>query len=132
MTTAKRLVTGNEIVGGYALAGITLCLGVYFSTLVGPGDAWLAVSRPFSILAALIVLKCTFRLGTIAWLSRQTRRWRNCLDQRGTEPRNVSDRRDRRNFCSRADRDRGRSTGKVNNLPNPFPGADPGQRHASC
>lgn len=65
MTTAKRLVTGNEIVGGYALAGNTLCLGVYFSTLVGPGDAWLAVSRPFSILAALIVLKCTFDWGRL-------------------------------------------------------------------
>ena len=59
-----RIITLKEITAGYALAGISLCLGFYFSIKVGDehGGAFLKI---FYLLAALIVLNFTFAWGRL-------------------------------------------------------------------
>ncbi len=59
MTTTN---TPKEIAGGFALAGVTLCLGVYSSVKAG-GDGGAALMQLFYIVAILIVLKFTFAWG---------------------------------------------------------------------
>ena len=49
------IVTRKEILAGFAVAGITLCLGFYFCMTAG-GEAGTALMRIFSLLAVLIVL----------------------------------------------------------------------------
>lgn len=56
--------TPKEIIGSFALAGMTLCLGVFFSTKVG-GDGGTAIMRLFQIVTVLIVLKATFAWGRL-------------------------------------------------------------------
>lgn len=58
----NRIVTLKEIAAGYALAGLCLCLGFYFSIKVGDehGGSFLKI---FYLLAALIVLNFTFAWG---------------------------------------------------------------------
>ncbi len=55
-------ITPKEIVAGFAVAGVTLCLGIYFSMKAG-GDTGTLLIRVFYVLAALIVLKFTFAWG---------------------------------------------------------------------
>ncbi len=59
MTTTN---TPKEIAGGFALAGITLCLGVFFSAKAGD-EGGTALMRIFNIVAVLTVLKFTFAWG---------------------------------------------------------------------
>jgi hypothetical protein len=60
----NRTITPKEITAGYALAGICLCLGLYFSIKVGDehGGAFLKL---FYLVAALIVLNFTFAWGRL-------------------------------------------------------------------
>ena len=60
----NRTITPKEIAAGYAVAGICLCLGVYFSIKVGDVDRG-ALLKIFSLLAALIVLNFTFAWGRL-------------------------------------------------------------------
>lgn len=59
MTTTN---TPKEIAGGFALAGITLCLGVYFSVKAGD-EGGTSLMRLFYFVAVFIVLKFTFAWG---------------------------------------------------------------------
>lgn len=61
MTTTN---TPKEIAGGFALAGITLCLGVFFSVKAGD-QGGTAVMRLFYLVAILTVLKFTFAWGRL-------------------------------------------------------------------
>jgi len=60
----SRSITHKEITAGYTLAGVTLCLGIYFSLKVGDeyGGAFLKI---FNLLAALIILNFTFAWGRL-------------------------------------------------------------------
>ena len=52
----------KEIACGFALAGITLCLGVYFSVKAGD-EGGTSLMRLFYFVAIFIVLKFTFAWG---------------------------------------------------------------------
>jgi hypothetical protein len=54
--------TSKEIAGGFVLAGVTLCLGVYFGLKV-EGEGGTALLRLFYLLSIAIVLKVTFAWG---------------------------------------------------------------------
>jgi hypothetical protein len=58
----SRIITLKEITAGYVLAGVTLCLGFYFSLKVGDeyGGAFLKI---FNLLAALVILNFPFAGG---------------------------------------------------------------------
>jgi hypothetical protein len=60
----NRIITLKEITAGYALAGIALCLGFYFSIKVGGEDGG-AFLKMFYLLAVLIVLNFTFAWGRL-------------------------------------------------------------------
>lgn len=58
------LPTPKQIVGGFALAAATLCVGVYLSTTAGDLGGT-ALMRLFYAIAVLIVLKLTFAWGRL-------------------------------------------------------------------
>ena len=58
------IITRKEIAAGFAVAGATLCFGIYFSTKAG-GEGGTAIIRIFYFLAVFIVLKFTFAWGRI-------------------------------------------------------------------
>ena len=60
----NRTVTLKEIAGGYALAGITLCLGVYLGIKAGKEDGGIFL-KSFYVLAVLITLNFTFAWGRL-------------------------------------------------------------------
>ena len=49
----------SEILGGYAIAILTFCLGIYFATKLGGSDST-AVFRVFFVVGVLIIAKFTF------------------------------------------------------------------------
>ena len=53
----------KEILGGYAVAGASIILGVYLGLKINDGHADAFVVRLFTIIAALVVLKYTFEWG---------------------------------------------------------------------
>ena len=59
MTTTN---TAKEIAAGFALAGITLCLGTFFAVKAGD-EGGTALLRLFYIVSVFIVLKFTFAWG---------------------------------------------------------------------
>ncbi|MEN9663064.1 MAG: hypothetical protein RL324_2013 [Verrucomicrobiota bacterium] len=59
----NRAVTPKEITAGYALAVITLCLGLYLGIKVGREDVGSLFLKGFYLMALLIVLKYTFSWG---------------------------------------------------------------------
>lgn len=59
MTTTN---TPKEIAAGFALAGLTLCLGVYFSMKAGEAGGT-SIIRLFHAVAVLVVLRVTFAWG---------------------------------------------------------------------
>jgi hypothetical protein len=67
--TMNQITSRKEIIGGYALAGVTLCLGVYLGTKIDIGAAGSLVIRTFSVIAALTVLKFTFEWGRLRGFS---------------------------------------------------------------
>ena len=84
-------ITRNDIAAGYLVAGLTLCLGVYFGLKV-EGDIGTTLVRGFYLLAVCVVLKFTF-----AWAShpRVPGAWGKRLPrpfERGAESRHVSHR----------------------------------------
>ena len=64
----NRITTLKEIAAGYALAGITLCLGIYLGIKMGdePGSTF---TKVFYWLAVLIVMNFTFACGRIRGFS---------------------------------------------------------------
>jgi hypothetical protein len=54
----------KEIAAGYLVAGVTLCLGIYFGMNI-EGNIGTMLVRGFYLLAVLIVLKFTFAWGRI-------------------------------------------------------------------
>jgi hypothetical protein len=59
----NRAITFQEITAGYALAAVTLCVGIYLGLEAGGEMAGLLLTPGFSLLAAFIVLKYTFAWG---------------------------------------------------------------------
>jgi hypothetical protein len=57
--------TSKEIAAGFALAGLTMCLGVYFSVKAGDGAGGRSLIQLFNAVAVLIVLKVTFAWGRL-------------------------------------------------------------------
>ncbi|HVU22994.1 MAG TPA: hypothetical protein VHE13_02645 [Opitutus sp.] len=53
----------KEIIGGYAVAGATMLLGMYLGLRMNDGHADVFVMRTFTLIAALVVLKYTFAWG---------------------------------------------------------------------
>lgn len=54
----------SEILGGYAIAILTFCLGIYFATKLGGSDST-AVFRVFFVVGVLIIAKFTFVWGRL-------------------------------------------------------------------
>jgi hypothetical protein len=65
----NRILTFREIGVGYAIAGITLCLGLYFGIKIGNGDPSGLILKSSYLLAVLIVLKFTFAWGRLRGFS---------------------------------------------------------------
>jgi len=57
------MASAKEIATGYALAGVTLCMGVYFNLKIGPGGVGEFVFRTLEFMAAVLILKYTFEWG---------------------------------------------------------------------
>jgi hypothetical protein len=59
----SQVASEKEILGGYAVAGATMLAGVYLGLRMDGGHAGVLVTRIFTIIAALVVLKYTFEWG---------------------------------------------------------------------